>query len=60
MYFHNKLILSHKCEYYLLETWSNVKHFNWHVYHSFILSRTEVVFGWRDEDGEDERLFFIR
>lgn len=43
MYFHNKLIWSHKCEYYLLQTWSNVKHFNWHAYHSCILFRTEGV-----------------
>jgi hypothetical protein len=43
MYFHNKLIRSHKCEYYLLEIWSNVKHFSWHATHSCILSRTEVV-----------------
>jgi hypothetical protein len=57
MYFHNKLILNHKCEYYLLEIWSNVKHFNWYAYYSFILS---IVFGRRDGDGEDERLFFIR
>jgi hypothetical protein len=44
MYFHNKLIRSHKCEYYLVEIWSNVKHFNWHATHSCILSKTEVVF----------------
>jgi hypothetical protein len=35
MYFYNKLILSHKYEYYLLETWLNVKYFNWHVYCPF-------------------------
>jgi hypothetical protein len=27
MYFHNKLIWSYKCEYYLLETWLNIKAF---------------------------------
>jgi hypothetical protein len=43
MYFHNKLIWSHKCEYYLLKTWSNVKHLNWHVYYNCILLGTEVV-----------------
>ena len=43
MYFHNKLIWSHKCEYYLLETWVNVNHFTWHATHSCILSWTEVV-----------------
>ena len=31
MYFYNKLILSHKYEYYSLETWSNVTYFNWHA-----------------------------
>ena len=45
MYFHNKLIWSHKCEYYLLKTWSNVKHLNYHVYHCCILLGTEV-YGW--------------
>jgi hypothetical protein len=44
MYFHNKLIWSHKCEYYLLETWSDVKHLKWHVTHSCILLGTEVVY----------------
>jgi hypothetical protein len=43
MYFHNKLIWSHKCEYYLLETWLNVNHITWHATHSCILSETEVV-----------------
>ena len=43
MYFHNNLIWSHKCKYYLLKTWLNVKHFNWHAYHSCILLGTEVV-----------------
>ena len=48
MHFHNKLIWSRKCEYYLLETWSNVKHFNWHATHSCILLGTEVVaFAWK-------------
>jgi hypothetical protein len=42
MYFRNKLILSHKCEYYLLKTWLNMKHFNWHAYHSCILLGTEI------------------
>ena len=27
MYFHNKFIYSYKYKYYLLKTWSNVKHF---------------------------------
>ena len=35
MYFHNKLILSHKCEYYLLQTWSNIKHSSWHTTQSY-------------------------
>ena len=29
MYFHNKLIWSHKCEYYSLETWLTMNHSNW-------------------------------
>jgi hypothetical protein len=44
MYFHNKLIWSHKYEYYLLKTWSNMKYFNWHAYYSYILLGTEVVY----------------
>ena len=43
MYFYNKLIWSHKHEYYLLETWLNMKNFNWHVIHSSILLGTEVL-----------------
>jgi hypothetical protein len=43
MYFHNKLIWSHKCEYYLLEIWLNVNHLTWYATHSCILSETEVV-----------------
>ena len=45
MYFHNKSFWSHKCEHYLLETWLNVKYFNWHVTHSYILLGTELVYG---------------
>jgi hypothetical protein len=45
MYFHNKLIWSHKCEYNLLETWSNMNHFTWHITYSYMLFGTEVVFG---------------
>ena len=43
MYFHNKLIWSHKYEYCLLDTWSKVKHPNWHATHNYILLWTEVV-----------------
>jgi len=43
MCFRNKLIWSHNCEYYLLETWSNMKHSNWHATHSCILLGKEVV-----------------
>jgi hypothetical protein len=43
MYFYNKLIWSHKCEYYLLKSLLNVKHFNWYTYHSYILLWTNVV-----------------
>jgi hypothetical protein len=34
MYFHIKLIWSHKCEYHWLEIWSSVSDFIWHVNHS--------------------------
>ena len=43
MYFYNKLIWNHKCEYHALETWSNVNHFTWHATHSCISFGTEVV-----------------
>jgi hypothetical protein len=43
MYFHNKLIWSYKCEYYLLETWSNVKHSKWHATYSYILLGIEAI-----------------
>jgi hypothetical protein len=43
MYFHNKSIWNYKCEYYLLESLSNVKHFNRHAIHSYILLGTDVL-----------------
>jgi hypothetical protein len=43
MYFYNKLIWSHKYEYFSLETWSNVNYFFWHATHSCMLSWTEGV-----------------
>jgi hypothetical protein len=43
MYFHNKLIKGHKCEYCSLKTWSNVNHFSWHATYSCVLFRSEAV-----------------
>jgi hypothetical protein len=43
MYLHNKLILSPKCKYYLLENWSNMKRFNLHTYHSFFFDRGSTL-----------------
>lgn len=43
MYYHNKLIWSHKCKYHSLEIWSNMKHFNGHVTRSCIVRWTEGV-----------------
>jgi len=37
IYLHNKLIRSHKYEYYLQKIWSNVNYFYGHVIHSCIL-----------------------
>jgi hypothetical protein len=44
MYFHNKLIRSHKYEYYSLETCSDVNYFYWHATCSCILFWTEGYF----------------